>query len=97
MLGLNGRSKLKRPNELEPFELFADNFKVATFVKPQSERKDRGVNIYVENNINLVDIGNYILETYNINSLKQGQFHTPIDVNKIIDTQTVHLTKKENS
>ncbi len=94
LLGLNGRSKLKRPNELEPFELFADNFKVATFVKPQSERKDRGVNIYVENNINLVDIGNYILETYDINSLKQGQFHTPIDVKKIIDTQTVHLTKK---
>ncbi len=94
LVGLNGRTKLKRPNELEPLKLFVDNFKVALFVKPQSKRKDRGVNIYVEDNVNLIDLGSYILQAYNITNTREELFHEPIDIKKMFDNKTIHPTKK---
>lgn len=94
LVGLNGREKSKQSNEIEPLELSVDNFKVALFIKPYSKRKDRGVNIYVEDNINFIDIGQYILQEYNITNTTDELFHKPINLKKMFDDKKVHPTKK---
>ena len=94
LVGLNGRTKFNTPREIEPLNLSVDNFKVALFIKPQSKRKDRGVNIYVEDNINFIDIGQYILQVYNIANVTDEFFHESVNLKKMFDNKKVIPTKK---
>ena len=93
-VGLNGKPDLDRAKELPPYELSSDTFKVSLFIKPKLKRKDRETNIFVEYNINFIDLGNYILKLFNLPISKDREFYHYVDLKNIFDNKKIFPIKK---
>ncbi len=57
LLGLNGWSGLRRPNELRPTNLYSEVVHVSLFIKPARKKRDGPYNWKVDKNVSLVDVG----------------------------------------
>ncbi len=57
LMGLNGRGKEFRKDEIDAYNLYSENTQVAFYFKPSSKKRDLGHSWKVDYNYSLVDLG----------------------------------------
>ena len=77
-VGLNGRSKNNKPNEIKALNLFSENTHVALLIKPASKKRDLGLKWKVDRNVSLVDVGGFIFESLGFKIPKRRDGFLPV-------------------
>ncbi len=74
LVGLNGRLKNSKWNEIKSFNLFSENTQVALLIKPQSKKRDTGLQWKEDRNVSLIDVGNFLFDSLDLALPKRTDF-----------------------